>query len=288
MKTQARPLVLPIVLVLNAVGITAFWINWFVSGQHLGAEPEYFRLFENTFPLPDGILALLMLVLAWCMRRGQAYAPALACWVSGMTLYLFGLDTLYNSVYGAFRGGELGVDAIGPIVGVDAIGPIVIAVDTFVVGVALLIWGVSRSKTKAFLGLRARVPVLAALLAGYAVVQVLAWSIFATAASPDTSSSWGVFLSAFQLADLITALSATAAAAGLWAYRPWGSLLGLHAASGAMFGMLNLAGFMVMNPDLTGVSAVSGALICLTVMALLGVLSWVLLRLPVSLVASAD
>lgn len=279
MNTQARPLVLPIVLVLNAVGITAFWINWFVSGQHLGAEPEYFRLFENTFPLPDGILAVLMLVLAWCMRRGHAYAPALACWVSGMTLYLFGLDTLYNSVYGAFRGGELGVDAIGPIV---------IAVDTFVVGVALLIWGVSRSKTKAFLGLRARVPVLAALLAGYAVVQVLAWSILATAASPDTSSSWGVFLSAFQLADLITALSATAAAAGLWAYRPWGSLLGLHAASGAMFGMLNLAGFMVMNPDLTGVSAVSGALICLTVMALLGVLSGVLLRLPVSLVASAD
>lgn len=279
MKTQARPLLLPIVLVLNAVGITAFWINWFVSGQHLGAEPEYFRLFENTFPLPDGILAALMLLLAWCMRRGQAYAPALACWVSGMTLYLFGLDTLYNSVYGAFRGGELGVDAIGPIV---------IAVDTFVVGIALLIWGVSRSKTEAFLRLRARVPVLAALLAGYAVVQVLAWSIIATAGSPDTTNSWGVFLSAFQLADLITALSATAAAAGLWAYRPWGSLLGLHAASGAMFGMLNLAGFMVMNPDLTGVSAVSGALICLTVMALLGVLSWSLLRLPVSLVASAD
>lgn len=279
MKTQARPLVLPIVLVLNAVGITAFWINWFVSGQHLGAEPEYFRLFENTFPLPDGILAALMLLLAWCMRRGKAYAPALACWVSGMTLYLFGLDTLYNSVYGAFRCGELGVDAIGPVV---------IAVDTFVVGIALLIWGVSRSKTEAFLRLRARVPVLAALLAGYAVVQVLAWSIIATAGSPDTTNSWGVFLSAFQLADLITALSATAAAAGLWAYRPWGSLLGLHAASGAMFGMLNLAGFMVMNPDLTGVSAVSGALICLTVMALLGVLSWSLLRLPVSLVASAD
>lgn len=89
-------------LALTAAGVIAFWTNWFLKGSHLHARPECYRLFENTFPLPDGVMALLMFVTAvglWRQTRSRFFFGYLA---AGMCLYLAGLDTCYHLQHGGF------------------------------------------------------------------------------------------------------------------------------------------------------------------------------------------
>lgn len=256
-----RPIVLPIFLLLNAVGILAFWGQWFAAGQHLNASPDYYRLFENTFPLPDGVLAALMVLLAVLMYRRSTGTARLAAWVSGMVTYLFGVDTLYHFTHGAYSAAPQG----------SFIEATVLAVDTSLMGIMLLTWALTRPTPN--YGLR---PGGASLLAGafavYAVVQVMAWAVHATAAAPDTVNQWHFFLDMFILADLLSALVAAAAAAGMWSGRTFGELLGLHVCGGAFFGMLNLASYVIMNPQPATFRAPTGVAGCVLITFVISVM----------------
>lgn len=256
-----RPIVLPVILLLNAAGIVLFWSGWFRRGDHLNASPDYYRLFENTFPLPDGVMALLMVALAVMMFQHRPGSTRLAAWVSGMVTYLFGLDLLYHFTHGAYSAVPQG----------SFMEATVIAVDTALLGIVLLSWALTRPTPN--YGLR---PGGASLLAGafavYAVVQVMAWAVHATAAAPDTVNKWHFFLDMFILADLLSALVAAAAAAGMWSGRTFGELLGLHVCGGAFFGMLNLASYVVMNPQPATLRAPTGIAGCILIAIVIGVM----------------
>ena len=264
-----RPIILPVILLLNAVGITAFWVNWFAQGNHLNAMPVGYRLFENTFPLPDGILAVLMVALAALLWRRSPHAPLMAMVVSGMLLYLFGLDTQYHWMHGAFstEGKEH-----------DYWGAVIISVDTLALGIVLLVWALRQPSSRQALQPSYSADRIAAIFALCAVIQVAWWSLFAIRPTEELQY-WPMFLSMFQLADLISALLAASAAALLWNDHGNGKLLGIHVCSGWFFGMLNLLGYMVMNPEFTHVSLGMGATLCLAVIAAITWLATSLLRL---------
>lgn len=90
------------ILLLSALGFLFFWLNWFLSGDYLDAGDEMFRTFENTFPLPDGILAILLVVTAIMLLRASPLAGPFGLVASGMLFYLASLDTWYNLIHGGF------------------------------------------------------------------------------------------------------------------------------------------------------------------------------------------
>jgi len=256
-----RPILLPILLVLNAVGVLAFWGNWFARGEHVRAQPDYYRLFENTFPLPDGVMAVLMVVLAVMMFLQRPVSARLAAWVSGMLIYLCALDLLYHFSHGAYSAVPQG----------SALDATVIVAATSIMGVVLIVWAVTRP-TPSY-GLR---PGGASLLAGafavYAVVQAIAWSVHATVNAPDTENKWHFFLDMFILAEFLSAMVAAAAASGIWSGRAYGELLGLHVCGGVFFGMLNLVSYVFVNPQPATFRAPTGIAGCVLIAIVIGVM----------------
>ncbi len=47
---------------LTAVGLILFWIGFFTIGLAPKNPPKGYMEYEHSFPLPDGLLALLLLV----------------------------------------------------------------------------------------------------------------------------------------------------------------------------------------------------------------------------------
>jgi hypothetical protein len=95
-------LALALIFLLTAIGVVLFWVNWFTSGSHLLAGDEYYRAYENTFPFPDGAMAILLAATALALlirSRAALFTGMVAC---GMLLYLASLDTLYNLMHGGF------------------------------------------------------------------------------------------------------------------------------------------------------------------------------------------
>lgn len=90
------------ILLLSALGFLLFWLNWFLSGDYLDAGDELFRAFENTFPLPDGVLAVLLVATAALLLYGSPLAAPFGLVASGMLFYLASLDTWYNLIHGGF------------------------------------------------------------------------------------------------------------------------------------------------------------------------------------------
>lgn len=90
------------ILLLSALGFLLFWLNWFLSGDYRFAGDELFRAFENTFPLPDGVLALLLVATAILLLRRSPLAGPCGLVASGMLFYLASLDTWYNIIHGGF------------------------------------------------------------------------------------------------------------------------------------------------------------------------------------------
>lgn len=91
-----------ILLVLFASGVLLFWLDWFVTGKHLREGTPCYRHFENSFPLPDATLCLLLFATAIALLRCDAAAVNLGALSAGMSLYLSAMDTAYHLQHGNF------------------------------------------------------------------------------------------------------------------------------------------------------------------------------------------
>ena len=93
---------LAVVLLAASAGIAAFWVHWFAASASLETQDELYRTFENTFPLPDGVLALVLVATAVLLWRGSDLAGLFGLLGCGMLLYLASLDTWYHLVHDGF------------------------------------------------------------------------------------------------------------------------------------------------------------------------------------------
>lgn len=98
-KGSMFPTVFAAVLLMMAVGIVLFWVNWFASGDFRTAGNDCYRAFENSFPLPDGVLTLLLVATAVAALRRSALALLFGYIAAGMLLYLASLDFLYGAIH---------------------------------------------------------------------------------------------------------------------------------------------------------------------------------------------
>lgn len=85
-----------LILGFGAAALLAFWSLWFLDRAALAAstDPVYLG-FENTFPVPDTVIAVLMLASAVLLWQRQAVALPLMTVAGGMLLMLSALDVVF-------------------------------------------------------------------------------------------------------------------------------------------------------------------------------------------------
>jgi hypothetical protein len=98
--------VLSVLQVATAVGIIAFWAAFFTIGLAPEHAPPGYAQFEHAFPLPDGLLAVALLIAAAGLRGGsdaarrQGRRLSLVC--AGGLLFLGVLDLSFNVQNGIY------------------------------------------------------------------------------------------------------------------------------------------------------------------------------------------
>ncbi len=252
------------ILVLTVLGMVAYWAQWFISGSHLTAEPECYRVFENTFPLPDAVLGALLLVTAvllWRRKMAVLYVGGLA---AGMLLYLAALDGLYNLQHTQFA---WDAEPPGVIMLPLVVYLLVLAAALFA---ALLFVRDTLTDENAPLpgdgGLRG----ITWLAAIYTVVTIAYWIHHFVRPSPeDAPPCLTAFHHAFYLADAATLATLAFAVAGSIRGRRWGLPFATSTCGGILFGTMNYTLFAFQNPALiAGKEAVYAVLILLFLIAL--------------------
>ena len=253
--------ILAAVFILTAAGIALFWIHWFASGAYATEGDECFRVFENTFPLPDGILGLGLLASAVGLLWRKAWGVMGGLMAAGMLWYLASLDTLYNLQHDGFT------DFGNP----ETYVKLFISAYCYGLGAVALVWlwsserGLLRTGAKTGPMPAARV-VLVVLLAATALGVVSFWTWWYTAgrAAFAHAACTRVYHDAFPLAELVLFLTSALAFLGAVRGRRWGLLWGFVTAGGLGFSVLIYAAFVVVYP---GWSLVSGGMAVVVIVA---------------------
>jgi len=244
------------ILGVSALGIVLFWVDWFASGKFRTAGDACYRVFENTFPVPDGILAALLLATAWGVWRRTGWRCVTGLLAAGMLFQLSALDTLYHVQHDGFRDWQDG----------DTWSSAFISAYTAVLGLACA--AVFRAPGLVGPPGTARARTAAGVLLAVAVFTAVYWigKFRGGPGAPDDCEQ--VFHWAFWLADGITFGLALGGAAGLLLGRAWGRTLTLVCAGMLLFGTTIYGAFAVLNPDLI---AGQGLIYCVLVLLFLAV-----------------
>ncbi len=95
---------LAIVQIVTGIGIFAFWLLFFTIGLAPAKPPPCFFEFENSFPIPDAILATGLIASGVAMNRGLAWGSPISLACSGGLLFLGLIDLSFTAQSGGFRG----------------------------------------------------------------------------------------------------------------------------------------------------------------------------------------
>lgn len=88
--------------VITAVGLILFWIGFFTVGLAPEAPPPCYFIFEHSFPLPDILLAIALLVAAFSLIRGNQFGKTLSLAAAGALIFLGVLDFSFNIQNGMY------------------------------------------------------------------------------------------------------------------------------------------------------------------------------------------
>jgi len=93
---------IPILEIITACGLILFWIGFFTVGLAPETPPECYFAYEHAFPLPDLLLAALLLVSGILLLRGKLLGQGLALIASGALIFLGLLDFSFNLQNGVY------------------------------------------------------------------------------------------------------------------------------------------------------------------------------------------
>ena len=74
---------------LTGVGLMLFWIGFFTIGLAHKNPPKGYMEYEHSFPLPDGLLAILMLVAGTLLLLSKPWGGHLSLIAAGARRHLF-------------------------------------------------------------------------------------------------------------------------------------------------------------------------------------------------------
>jgi len=88
---------------LTGVGLILFWILFFTVGLAPKNPPRGYMEYEHSFPLPDGLLAILLLASGALLLLNNPLGGNLSLIAAGALLFLGVLDFSFNIQNGLYK-----------------------------------------------------------------------------------------------------------------------------------------------------------------------------------------
>jgi hypothetical protein len=88
--------------IVTAVGLVLFWIAFFTVGLAPENAPACYFAYEHSFPLPDGILAVLLLAAGILLAKRRTWGVKLSLAAGGALVFLGLLDFSFNIQNGVY------------------------------------------------------------------------------------------------------------------------------------------------------------------------------------------
>jgi len=87
---------------VTAVGLVLFWIAFFTVGLASENAPACYFAYEHSFPLPDGLLAALLLAAGILLTKNRPWGVKLSLAAGGALVFLGVLDFSFNIQNGVY------------------------------------------------------------------------------------------------------------------------------------------------------------------------------------------
>lgn len=92
-----------------AAVIVLYWVLWFAHRSLVAAATgSVYVNFEQSFPLADGFIVVVLLLSAWALARQRSAAVLLLLVGAGAGFYLGGMDVLFDIEHGIWSRGANG------------------------------------------------------------------------------------------------------------------------------------------------------------------------------------
>lgn len=88
--------------IVTSVGLILFWLAFFTVGLAPDNAPPCYFAYEHSFPLPDGVLAILLLVAGILLMRSRPGGRTLSLIAAGALVFLGLLDFSFNLQNGVY------------------------------------------------------------------------------------------------------------------------------------------------------------------------------------------
>jgi len=88
---------------LTGVGLILFWIGFFTIGLAPKNPPPCYFAYEHSFPLPDIVLAIVLLAAGILLLSGNPRGRKLSLVAAGALIFLGLLDFSFNIQNGVYR-----------------------------------------------------------------------------------------------------------------------------------------------------------------------------------------
>ena len=88
--------------IVTGIGLILFWIAFFTVGLAPDKAPPCYFAYEHSFPLPDGVLAILLLIAGILLMRSRPAGRSLSLVAAGALVFLGLLDFSFNLQNGIY------------------------------------------------------------------------------------------------------------------------------------------------------------------------------------------
>ena len=107
MSYEKKGRTIPVLEIITAAGLILFWIGFFTVGMAPETPPECYFAYEHAFPLPDILLAMVLLASGILLLRGNPLGKTLALVAAGALVFLGLVDFSFN-----FQNGIYGISTL--------------------------------------------------------------------------------------------------------------------------------------------------------------------------------
>ncbi len=87
----------------SSIGLVLFWTGFFTIGLAPENPPPGFYVYEHSFPLPDGVLAIALFIAGYGLLKGKPYAKRLSLLCAGALFFLGLVDFSFNIQNGMYQ-----------------------------------------------------------------------------------------------------------------------------------------------------------------------------------------
>ena len=95
--------VLAVLLVVTAVGTTAYWLDFFFRGTVHVVDEEWYLRFERSFPVADAWMSIAALIAAIGLLTDSGYGRTWGLVAAGALVFLGLMDLTFNYQNALFK-----------------------------------------------------------------------------------------------------------------------------------------------------------------------------------------